>query len=66
MHKLPTSPHLWMLAAGLGLLLAFFAYGGNEQGWMSNAVAVPLALLGVLWFAAVSLAAALRHRSSGR
>lgn len=66
MPKLSKSPHLWTLTALLGLLLAFFAYGGNDQGWLSNAVAVPLALLGVLWFAAVSLAAALGPRSSGK
>ena len=48
------------------LLLALFAYVGNAQGWVSNAVAVPLALLGVVGFAAATLRATFVQRSVRR
>lgn len=63
MHTAHSSARVWAAVSLLFLLLALFAYGGNEQGWMTNAVAVPLALVGVVGFTAATLAAALRRSS---
>ena len=60
------SARRWVALAVMLLLLALFAYVGNMQGWMSNAVSVPLALLGMVSFAAATLRATFVQRSLHR
>lgn len=56
----------WVALAIVFLLLALCAYGGRAQGWMADSVAVPLALLGVIGFAAATLRATFVKRSLHR
>ena len=64
MHNARRSTLLWGGVALVSLLLAFLAYGSHAQGWMSNGVAVPPALAGVIGFAGAALVTAHGRRSS--
>jgi len=66
LDKRRRSARIWVIVALGFLLLALFAYGGNVQGKLSNSVAVPLALLGVVGFAAATIIATFVKRSMRR